>query len=243
MRKRFLHSIGLISQMSNLPHERIGPYVADTTATESMTVDEAIRHRRSIRRFAPDAVSVAALRDILTTATLAPNIANRQMWRYIVISDTALLAMLARQVERKLNEMATWPEFERESGRLRAWRDQALHFAEAPAVVVMVNTRYRTSLDAVLVEHGMRPSEVENLLSRPDIQSGGAVIAFFMLLAEARGYATCWLTAPLIARKDLQATLELKPGEEILAFISIGKPAEYPPPRPRRSVDEIIEWR
>ncbi len=208
-----------------------------------MTVDEVIRHRRTIRRFTDEPVSSVELRELLSLAVMAPNVANRQMWRFIVITNPDLRRMLADVVRRRMDEVAKWPELTGQAQRLMALREQAMHFAAAPAVICCINLGYRTALDTALVEHGMKHWDVASLFGYPDIQSISAVLAFFTLAAEARGYGTCWLTAPLLAKKDLQSALELKPGEEITALLTLGRPAETPLPKERKRIDEIIEWR
>ena len=208
-----------------------------------MHVEEAVRHRRSIHRFTEEPVSAVDIREMLSLATMAPSISNRQMWRFIVITNADLIRMLDTLVRRRLDEMAGWSEFSADPSRLSAWREQALQFVHAPVLVLFINQGYRTALDAILVEHGFRAWEIARMFGHPDVQSVSAVIAQFILLAEERGYGTCWYTAPLIAIKDLQATLDLKPGEEILTLVTLGHPAEFPPPRDRKAIDELIEWR
>ena len=208
-----------------------------------MDVDKAIRHRRSIRHFTEEPVSEVDLRDMLILATMAPNVANRQMWRFIVIADADLRRMLSDLVKRRIDEMAEWAELSEQLPRVQAWRGQTRPFAEAPAVVVCVNQGYRTALDIALVERGMKCWEVANMFGHPDVQSISAAVSYFILTAETRGYGTCWVTAPLVAKKDLQQALDLKPGEEIVAMVAIGRPAETPIPKQRKKIDEIIEWR
>ena len=208
-----------------------------------MNVEEAIRHRRSVREFTPDPVSAVDIREMLTLATMGPNVANRQMWRFIVLTDGDLRRMLAELVRRRVDEMADWPELSGQQQRVQGWRDQIKPFLAAPVVIFCINQGYRTALDVALVERGMKHWEVANMFEYPDVQSISATIAFFILAAEERGYGTCWITSPLLAKKDLQQALELKPGEELVAMVGIGRPAETPLPKARKKIDEIIEWR
>lgn len=53
-----------------------------------------IESRRAMRRFAPDEVPEAVIRDCLELAVLAPNSCNLQPWSFQVIRDPALLAQL-----------------------------------------------------------------------------------------------------------------------------------------------------
>jgi len=208
-----------------------------------MDVEAAIRRRRTIRRFTAEPVSAVDIRGLLDLATLAPNVANRQMWRFIVLATPELRKMLGDLVRRRIGEMAEWPELTGQITRLQAWREQAQPFNDAPVLIVFVNQGYRTALDAALVERGVKHWEVAGMFGYPDVQSISAAIAFLVLAAEERGYGACWMTAPLLAKKDLQSALELKPGEEILAVIALGHPAEQPLPKQRKKIDEIIEWR
>jgi nitroreductase len=63
-----------------------------------MDVFEAIRSRRSIRKFKSDPVDDQTLESILEAARLAPSWANTQCWRFIVIRDTDTKARIADSV-------------------------------------------------------------------------------------------------------------------------------------------------
>ena len=60
-----------------------------------MDVMSAIRSRRSVRHYKPDAVKGADLEVILEAARWAPSWANTQCWRFVVVRDTATKAKLA----------------------------------------------------------------------------------------------------------------------------------------------------
>ena len=56
---------------------------------EKMDVLEAIKTRRSIRRYKPEQISEKNLQTILEAARLAPSAANRQPWRFIIVQEAA----------------------------------------------------------------------------------------------------------------------------------------------------------
>jgi nitroreductase len=58
--------------------------------------DDAIRRRRSIRRFQPRALSAAAVEELLDLARHAPSSMNGQPWRFIVVRQPEVKAALAR---------------------------------------------------------------------------------------------------------------------------------------------------
>ena len=51
---------------------------------------EVINTRRSSRKFSPDAVSDADIRDLLEAAMNAPSAVNEQAWQFVVLSGTVL---------------------------------------------------------------------------------------------------------------------------------------------------------
>ncbi len=56
---------------------------------------QAIRERRSVRRYRPDPVKPEDLQAVLEAARLAPSWANTQCWRFVVVRDPETKARLA----------------------------------------------------------------------------------------------------------------------------------------------------
>ncbi len=67
-----------------------------------MNVNEAIRMRKSVRRYRSTDVEEEKLTEILEAARLAPSASNRQEWRFIVVRD----AMTRRQLANAANQQA-----------------------------------------------------------------------------------------------------------------------------------------
>jgi len=61
-----------------------------------MSTLDVIRDRRSIRRYANRAIPDTVLREILEAARQAPSAANRQPYRFIVVTDNALKRALSK---------------------------------------------------------------------------------------------------------------------------------------------------
>jgi nitroreductase len=61
-----------------------------------MDVLEAIRTRRSIRKYRPEPIPDEKLETILEAARLAPSAANRQPWRFVVVEDRERRKALAK---------------------------------------------------------------------------------------------------------------------------------------------------
>jgi len=60
-----------------------------------MDVMEAIKARRSIRKYKPDPVQYEDLQVVLEAARLAPSWANTQCWKFIVVRDLDIKAKIA----------------------------------------------------------------------------------------------------------------------------------------------------
>src|SRR5512138_397642 len=60
-----------------------------------MDVLEAIRTRRSVRKFSDRPVEPEKLREVLDAARLAPSWANMQCWRFVVVEDPAVKAQIS----------------------------------------------------------------------------------------------------------------------------------------------------
>ena len=62
-----------------------------------MTVMEAIRKRRSIRKFKPGAVVTdEQIRAMLEAAMLAPSACNSRPWEFVVVKDRAMLDLIRK---------------------------------------------------------------------------------------------------------------------------------------------------
>lgn len=60
-----------------------------------MEYADVIRKRRSIRKYRPDPVSNEDLKTILEAARLAPSWANKQCWKYIIVTNQGIKDKLA----------------------------------------------------------------------------------------------------------------------------------------------------
>lgn len=187
-----------------------------------LTVEEAIRRRRSIRKFKPDMVPDALIDKILEAARLAPSGSNRQPWRFQVIRDTALKERLCQE----------------------ALFGQA-HVAKAPVVIAC-----GAELLSYVKGHKLAPpgadyfgadSESWEELSKfiPDAHMNTAIaVEHMILLATALGLGSCWV---MRMRYGQAAKILGWPRHiAVFTFLALGYPDEDPPPRPRIPGEQIL---
>jgi nitroreductase len=67
-----------------------------------MNVIEAIKTRRSVRKYKPEPIPDADLKTILEAAQLAPSAGNKQPWRFIVVRDSDTKKELAERARKQL---------------------------------------------------------------------------------------------------------------------------------------------
>jgi nitroreductase len=78
------------------------PQIWPSRRDKVLDVFEAIKTRRSIRKYKPYAIPLEELRRILETARIAPSAGNRQPWRFIVVRDERNRNALAKMANNQL---------------------------------------------------------------------------------------------------------------------------------------------
>ena len=193
----------------------------------------AIEDRRSVRRFSERALSRGEIRELLQSGILAPSSKNRQPWKFVVVEGKAKWEMLeafARGIAREESGDALLPE----SGRhLAAARVTLRVLEQAPVVIFVLNPLGRGLFEELTREE--RVYEVCNL------QSASAAIENMLIAAAERGLGGLWICDIYFAYRGLCEWLNTE--GELLAAVAFGHPEETPAARPRRPLDEVVEWR
>ena len=153
-----------------------------------MSLEEAMRTQRAIRRLKPDPVDDALVLRCIELALKAPTGSNAQNWEFVVVKDPAVKAKLAR-----LNRIA-WSAYGG-IGRWMARRQgddkmlriidavqwQADHFEEIPVIVVACLNTFIPPFPAIATGslYGSIYPSVQNLLlaARAAGLGAGAAVA------------------------------------------------------------------
>lgn len=200
---------------------------------------DVVAARRSIRKFKPDAIPLTDLKEIVRVGTLAPSASNKQMWKFIVITNRVLINKMHDVVSAKYEALALETQTYGVDGLVRSMKPYATLFKNAPALLVVLQEPYRGKLDSALLTAGYETVELMKKHGYGGPQSVGAAIQNICLAAEAKGYGTCWMCAPLTAQDELCALLEVENPWLIAALVPIGVPDEAPEPRPRKPFEEV----
>lgn len=193
---------------------------------------QAISDRRSIRRYTEEKIPKAVIEEIIRAGMLAPSSKNRQPWYFTVVTGSAKEVMA--QVMRKGLERERKNPFLTESTAYLSGAEHTLHIMEqAPAVIFVTNRLGEDFTEPLSVED--RVSEICNA------QSIGAAIENMTLAATEAGLGSLWICDTFFAQAELEEWLDTK--GTLYAALALGYADEKPCARPRKNVEEIVEWR
>lgn len=189
--------------------------------------------RRSIRKFSKSEVSVSLIDTLLNAAGNAPSAKNRQPWRFIVLGGE-FKAEFEHCMERGLlREETITPILPRSGFGLPDAKNTLKIMREAPILIVVINSN--GSSPFVPVDSDDRVTEICDTLSI------GAAVQNMLLTAERLGLGTLWIANTCFAYPEL--TGFLKTDGQLVGAVAVGYADEAPPPRSRKSIEEITEYR
>lgn len=207
-----------------------------------MELIEAIKKRRSIRKFRSDKIPKEDIYDIIYAATLAPSAHNKQMWRFIAISNKDILREMKRAIMNEIEEVSNWQELKGAGVKVKGMRAYSTFFVKAPLVFAVLVKPYHSMIDEVLKLEGLKKGQAELLRSQVEIQSVAAAVENLLLAATEKGYGTCWMCGPLIAAPALKEILKIEEPWRLMALVPMGIPDQEPKPKIVKKIDEVLEF-
>ena len=201
-----------------------------------LTVWEAIKTRRSIRKFATDDVPDEIIEQLLEAARLAPSASNRQPWRFLVIRDEEHkkeISLICRRqpfIQRAPVLILCFGDMERYSSEVTKQVHQEL---------VAVKALAEEALAAEKVSPGLlTPSFPQNEVISSLKANVYIAAENMVLMATALGLATCWIGAN---DNEINRLFGLSGDLIPVVAIAVGYPAgENPPQRPRLSLEDVL---
>lgn len=193
----------------------------------------AIYDRRSIRKFSDTPISRQDITDIIESGTKAPSSKNRQPWKYIVIQGKAKEEMLKAFRQGIAREENVNPLLPRSRQHIAAAKHTVDIMEKAPVIVFAVNPLGKGVLAELTPE--------ERIYEICNIQSLSASIQNMLLAATEKGIGSLWICDIYFAYAELCQWLNSE--GELVAAIAFGYPDELPKERPRKSVEDVVEWR
>jgi nitroreductase len=185
-----------------------------------MDLAEAIRGRRSIRKFKSQEVPRATVEKILDLALWAPSGMNRQEWYFVVVQGPKKEELL------KLFSAA----FETFRPNLEKV------FAGKPKIVEGMKQFFQT--------YGGAPVFIAAYAGKSasgqwDTHSTAVALQNLFLAAHAEGLGTVWTDGILVKEPEINAVLGIE-GRKLVAVVPLGYPDEVPRTPPRR--EGRVQW-
>jgi nitroreductase len=190
-----------------------------------MNTLEAIAQRRSIRKFKADPVPDELVTEVLKATVQAPSAKNRQPWHFVVVSKPDQRAEMVRVMRKSIDQVE---KMEVDIGSAR-WTAAVME--QAPVTVFVFNSCAERDPGKLFWEYD---------LSIVDVQSIGGAIQTMLLAAQDLGLGTLWICDVLYAYDELCDWLGQT--HQLVAAVSLGYPDEAPEARPRKPLDEVVQW-
>jgi len=218
-----------------------------------MDLDEAIKQRRSIRRYKADQpVPREHIEAIIEAGCWAPSSTNIQPWRFIVVTDRETIAAMAKAVYdrfQRFSKEALQLGEKRLAAFCRFLRSYGGFFTDAPMVIVACAKPYENPLlkmpMATVIQ---KAKQIEGMDVKPivvdTVQKSVAMAVQNMLLkAHSLGYGTCVMDSPIAVEDTLRQMLHIEDDLQLVMVIPMGVPEHTRVEAPERlAVAEIVRY-
>lgn len=200
-----------------------------------MELLEAIKSRRSIRRYKPEEPPREVIEELLQEAQWAPSNMNLQAWNLVAVrgKERDELARVVKESTRYIKKKLDL-EFADKPKVIEFTMKFFENLGGAPVIVLAYIPKRKKPEEAETLEHKDR--DFEHLTN---IQSAAAVVYNLTLLAHARGLGACWMTGPTYVAGEVNRFLGIE-DQELVAIVPIGYPDQSPPAPPRKGYK--IRW-
>ena len=190
-----------------------------------MELTNAIKSRRSIRKFKEDSIPKEIIEKIITAGTLAPSGKNKQPWKFYVIQGEKRRELVTEMQKgmKRLENMGVKTGSARHSLEV---------MAQAPVTIFVFNPTGKHPL--------LKRDTLETYSDVVDIQSIGAAIQNMLLRAVDLGLGSLWICDVFFGYEEICDWLGEK--GQMIAAVSLGYPDQSPAPRPRKTVSEVTEY-
>ncbi len=197
-----------------------------------MELTEAIKTRKSIRKFEPEDIDLNLIKKIIEISINSPSGGNAQNWFVYIIKNKDVLNKIRGEVETVYKNVTG-----------KDAPGVYVFFNEAPVVLAIVEKPYVGSIDKILENDDKNKDRNfdRKFIVNPGLQGVSSFIAHILLVAHNEGLGACWMTGPLIAKPEIENMLGIKSPDNLVALIPVGKPVERQSKSSRTGVEEVIK--
>lgn len=201
-----------------------------------MELNEAIKSRRSIRKFKTDPIPDEYITELIEAGRLAPSGSNLQATRYVIIKSLEARSKLAQCTPLPFVTRAPLIIvccIDKEVLNTANARTKELIEANAFIDTPLANM----SADSDALDKRKKEMDGESLKSYLFLNATIA-LEHIALMAVDLGLGSCWIM--MFNSKKAKEILELDERYDVVALLPIGYPDQSPSQRPRLQLEELI---
>jgi nitroreductase len=184
-----------------------------------MRPSDAIRERRSIKRFTDRPVTREEIEALIAAATMAPNHRLTNPWRFYVLGPRAREAYGRALGERKAKKQP-------DPAKAAELRDTVAAEHRALPAMIAVAVVESTSAEQREEDYAATMMGVQNI----------------MLRALEMGLGTSIKTGGIMSDPAARAAVGVPDGQRIVAIINVGQPADVPLAKDKTAADDLTTW-
>lgn len=187
-----------------------------------MELIEAIKTRRSIRKYKSEEVPAELIKEIMEDALWAPSAMNTQSWKVLIFSGEK-----QKDFNKVLQESIGYVNERLKRLHKESMQKRVHGFFEnlggAPHTIVVL---------AAKTPHDPKLQETE-------LENGCNLLYNICLCAHNKGIGTCWMSAPLWIEDTVMKYLGMEKEWKLIGVTPLGYPDQTPPVPPRKG-DPIV---
>lgn len=194
---------------------------------------EAIQTRRSIRKYKPEEISREVVREIIEAGRLAPSGKNKQPWKFIVYGGSSKKELLDQMEAGIRREKSGEALLIKSAYGLPDAENTLRIMREAPILIIVLNTAGKSPFESLTAD--------ERFTEIVDSMSIGAAIENMLLCAEDLKLGSLWIANTCFAYPELVNYIGTT--AQLMGAVALGTADESPRQRPRKAMEEIVEYR
>jgi nitroreductase len=215
-----------------------------------MDLFKAITERKSIRAFKPDHVPKEKVEEILQWVTNAPSAINLQPWEFFVVMGEE-----KERLSRRLIKSYKEKQISCSPGNVKPLADEftkrgVQSFQLMDPYLKEMGTEFNAFINEGSCNFYGAPVAVilclDNAFSKARLVDIGVALAYFVLVAQASGLATCPIGLINAYEDDIKEMLNIPDNKDVVIGIALGHPdLDSPVNRfktPREGVDSFVKW-
>lgn len=191
-----------------------------------MNILELIKKRTTIRKYKKKRIPITIINSIIEAGIWSSSLHGFQPWKFVVISNKKLIKSLSLILLNKSRRIGT--------GANIILHSSANTIANAKVLIIIYNSGEFVKL--VNKFNGLY-AQVAKIA---ELSAISAAIQNMILMADNLGISSCWLSAPLFCKKEVNKLFNTS--DELVAVLTLGYSAEKSKRSRRKPLFQTVKY-